>query len=277
MPYAAHGGDRSRCEQPALPRTLYGAWVSQPSSVRFLFISNHHNSNVDAKWPGNPAPSGTSVDAAAAARQGGSGAEAATHAAVGPSGGGTSEETAGGAAPPAKLEFVRVTKDVATGRKLPHGAAGAPRLKELGFKSVLNTLDPSEADFPEWEEGACRDAGLAYECIGCIDPATMLDLELLNRMIDAVDELPKPCLVHCERGTTSSIVVLCKTARDTGSNALQVYRWAGQLGVPQLASVAPLHKLIADYIKQVDAQRAQMAASAGCDADGRAPDSSAES
>lgn len=81
------------------------------------------------------------------------------------------------------------------------------------------------------EEFAAMDGGISYDQIQAAvptsanvisDPPRVLDLELLQQNIEALDQLPRPTLVTCRAGPRSSTVVYLYAGLKAGATADEV-------------------------------------------------------
>jgi uncharacterized protein (TIGR01244 family) len=75
-----------------------------------------------------------------------------------------------------------------------------------GFKSVLNLRSPSEEGFLSDEQQQAETGGLKY--VNLPVKADGLSDELADQILQKIDELPKPALVHCKSGIRSGAMAL---------------------------------------------------------------------
>lgn len=79
-----------------------------------------------------------------------------------------------------------------------------------GFKSVLNLQSPDEESFVSDEQQQAENAGLTYVNVP-VKPDTISD-ELADRVLQQIDQLPKPALIHCKSGMRSGAMTLMYVA-----------------------------------------------------------------
>ncbi|NJN86290.1 MAG: hypothetical protein HC881_08210 [Leptolyngbyaceae cyanobacterium SL_7_1] len=88
------------------------------------------------------------------------------------------------------------------------------QLVEAGYRSVVNLRSVNEIGFLRDEQQKIERLGLHYA--HCPIPAETLSLEDLLPVIQQLDALPKPMLVHCDSGIRSSINRANATFNPTG-------------------------------------------------------------
>jgi uncharacterized protein (TIGR01244 family) len=86
-----------------------------------------------------------------------------------------------------------------------------------GYKSVLNLRSPQEEGFLEDEQQQAEAAGLDYVNIP-VSPDNMSE-ELADKVLQQIDELPKPLLTHCKAGLRSGAFSLMYIATKEGMSA----------------------------------------------------------
>ncbi len=86
-----------------------------------------------------------------------------------------------------------------------------------GFKSVLNLRSPEEEGFMNDEQQQTEKAGLQYVNIP-VKPNDMSD-ELADQVLQGIDQLPKPALIHCKSGMRSGAMSLMYVAIQQGMTA----------------------------------------------------------
>lgn len=103
------------------------------------------------------------------------------------------------------------------------------QLAEEGYRSVVNLRSSDESGFLDGEQKKIECSGLRYINI----PIQADDLNLNNvfSVIQELDQLPKPMLVHCDNGIRSSIVVLMQIAIGQGIRAEDALQKVAELGV----------------------------------------------
>jgi uncharacterized protein (TIGR01244 family) len=113
-------------------------------------------------------------------------------------------------------------------------AMGQPTVEQLqqaakeGFKSVLNLRSPQEEGFVSDEQQQAEAAGLKYVNLP-VKPDGMND-ELTDRVLEEIDRLPKPALIHCKSGMRSGAMTLMYVATDRGMTAAQALGMGKQNG-----------------------------------------------
>lgn len=98
-----------------------------------------------------------------------------------------------------------------------------------GFKSVLNLRSPNEEGFLINEQQQVEALGLYYLNVP-------LKLEVINDQVAAqvlqkIDELTKPALVHCNNAIRAAAMVLMHIATQQGVSLSQAFKQAEQLGL----------------------------------------------
>ncbi|MGL5192116.1 MAG: beta-lactamase hydrolase domain-containing protein [Chroococcales cyanobacterium] len=88
-----------------------------------------------------------------------------------------------------------------------------------GFKSILNLRSPQEEGFSREEQQQAESAGLHYVNIP-VKPDAMDD-QLADRVLQEIDQLPKPALIHCKSGMRSGALTLMYIATHEGMSAEQ--------------------------------------------------------
>lgn len=88
-----------------------------------------------------------------------------------------------------------------------------------GFKSVLNLRSPEEEGFLSDEQQQTEATGLKYVNIP-VKPDAVSN-ELTDRILQEIDQLPKPALIHCKSGMRSGAMTLMYLAIQQGLSADQ--------------------------------------------------------
>lgn len=113
-------------------------------------------------------------------------------------------------------------------------AMGQVTLEELqqaaqkGFKSVLNLRSPNEEGFLPDEQQQAETAGLKYVNIP-VKPDDMSDA-LADQVLQEIDQLPKPALIHCKSGMRSGAMTLMYVATQQGMTAEEAMQKGKQMG-----------------------------------------------
>ncbi|MDY6781318.1 MAG: protein tyrosine phosphatase family protein [Cyanobacteriota bacterium] len=88
---------------------------------------------------------------------------------------------------------------------------------QAGFKSLLNLRAPQEEGFLSDEQQQAEAAGLKYVNLP-VKPDAIND-ELTERVLQEIDQLPKPVLIHCKSGMRSGAMTLMYIATQQGMTA----------------------------------------------------------
>lgn len=113
-------------------------------------------------------------------------------------------------------------------------AMGQPTTEQLqqaakeGFKSVLNLRSPQEEGFANDEQQQAEAAGLKYVNLP-VKLDGMSD-ELTDRVLQEIDRLPKPALIHCKSGMRSGAMTLMSVATKRGMTANEAIALSKQNG-----------------------------------------------
>jgi len=97
-----------------------------------------------------------------------------------------------------------------------------------GFKSVLNLRSPNEAGFLPEEQQQAENAGLQY--VNLPVNSDQLSDEVADQVLQKIDQLPKPTLIHCKSGMRSSAMALMYVATQQGMNADEAIAMGKQMG-----------------------------------------------
>lgn len=104
-----------------------------------------------------------------------------------------------------------------------------PQIAQEGFKSVLNLRSPDENGFLSSEQQQVEALGLSYVNIS-VKFETMND-EIITSVFGAINQLPKPALIHCDSAMRSAAIVLMYIAVRQGATLKQAFQQAEQLGL----------------------------------------------
>lgn len=110
-----------------------------------------------------------------------------------------------------------------------------PQIAREGFKSVLNLRSPDENGFLSSEQQQVETLGLSYVNIP-VKFETMND-EIITSVFNAINQLPKPVLVHCDSAMRSAAIVLMYFAVRQGATLKQAFQQAEQLGLFKILTV----------------------------------------
>lgn len=86
-----------------------------------------------------------------------------------------------------------------------------------GFKSVLNLRSPREEGFVSDEQQQAEAAGLQYVNLP-LKPDGMSNA-VADQILQQIDRLPKPALIHCKSGLRSGAMALMYVATQEGMSA----------------------------------------------------------
>lgn len=97
-----------------------------------------------------------------------------------------------------------------------------------GFKSVLNVRSPHEPGFVAEEPQQAAALGLDYSHAPLqVDEVT---IDQLTHILEELEQLPKPTLIHCAGGMRASAIALLSIATQEGLTAEQAIEKAHELG-----------------------------------------------
>ncbi|MBD2434953.1 MULTISPECIES: beta-lactamase hydrolase domain-containing protein [Fischerella] len=97
-----------------------------------------------------------------------------------------------------------------------------------GYKSVLNLRSPSEQGFISDEQQQAQALGLNYINIP-VKPNEISD-ELATEVLEQIDRLPKPALIHCASGMRAGLMAFMNVATRQGMTPEQVFEKAAEAG-----------------------------------------------
>lgn len=97
-----------------------------------------------------------------------------------------------------------------------------------GFKSILNLQSPQEEGFLNDEQQQAEATGLKYVNIPVKPDA--IDDRLADRVLQEIDRLPKPALIHCKSGMRSGAMTLMYVATQQGMTAKEAIALGKQNG-----------------------------------------------
>ncbi len=112
--------------------------------------------------------------------------------------------------------------------------AGQVRSEQLqqatqeGFKSVLNLRSPNEEGFLSEEQQQTEALGLQYVNIPVKVDA--LNEELTTQILQQIDQLPKPALIHCGTAMRAGAMALMNVATRQGLTPQQAFEQAHKIG-----------------------------------------------
>jgi uncharacterized protein (TIGR01244 family) len=112
------------------------------------------------------------------------------------------------------------------------GQISSKELNQLaigGFKSVLNLRSPDENGFFHDEKQEAQIVGLEYTNIPLSSKEP--NQELTAQVIQAIENLPKPILIHCAGGARAGGIALIAEAIQGGLTYEQIAQKANELGI----------------------------------------------
>ncbi|MBE9057624.1 beta-lactamase hydrolase domain-containing protein [Sphaerospermopsis sp. LEGE 08334] len=112
------------------------------------------------------------------------------------------------------------------------GQISSKELQQLaveGFKSVLNLRSPDENGFFHDEKQEAQIVGLEYTNIPLNSQAP--NPKLTAQAIQAVENLPKPILIHCAGGARAGGIALIAEAIQAGLTYEEIAQKANELGI----------------------------------------------
>lgn len=116
-----------------------------------------------------------------------------------------------------------------------------------GFKSVLNLRSPTEQNFPDHEQQQAEALGLTYANTPLnVNEAT---IDQLAHILEELEQLPKPTLIHCAGGMRASAIALLSIAQQENLTAEQAIERARELGYDYDTN-PKLKQFFEDYITQ---------------------------
>lgn len=98
-----------------------------------------------------------------------------------------------------------------------------------GFKSVLNLRSQSEETFWSDEQQQVEALGLHYFHIPVVKVDELTE-ELTTEVLQKIDEIPKPALIHCAAAIRAGVMALMYVATRQGMTPEQAFERAGQIG-----------------------------------------------
>lgn len=104
-----------------------------------------------------------------------------------------------------------------------------PELAEAGFQTVVNLRSPYEAGFMVNEQEAAEQAGLRY--VNLPMTADTIDAAALSYLLQQLNELPRPILIHCDLSLRSAAIALAHIATRQGISLEQTLEQSRRLGL----------------------------------------------
>jgi uncharacterized protein (TIGR01244 family) len=99
---------------------------------------------------------------------------------------------------------------------------------QAGFKSILNLRSPSEEGYWSEEQQQVESLGLRYLNL----PVKVEELtdELTTQILQQIDQLPKPALIHCGVSMRAGAMALMNVATRQGMTPQQAFELAQTIG-----------------------------------------------
>lgn len=104
-----------------------------------------------------------------------------------------------------------------------------PQITQQGYKSVVNLRSPDEEGFLSNEQQEIEALGLYY--INVPIKVEGINDEVAAQVLQKLDELSKPALVHCNNSMRSAAIALMHIATHQGVSLGQAFTQAEQLGL----------------------------------------------
>jgi uncharacterized protein (TIGR01244 family) len=99
-----------------------------------------------------------------------------------------------------------------------------------GFQSVLNLRSPAEPGVLLDEQQQAETTGLQYANVPISN--SEISEENVNAALTAIDQLPKPILVHCGAGARAGAIALIAAAKAEGLSLDQLLEKVQAIGIP---------------------------------------------
>lgn len=103
------------------------------------------------------------------------------------------------------------------------------QIAQEGFKSVLNLRSPDEEGFLINEQQQAEALGLYY--INVPVKLETINHEVAAQVLQKIDQLTKPALVHCNNAIRAAAMVLMHIATQQGASLSQAFKQAERLGL----------------------------------------------
>ncbi|MCG6136545.1 MAG: sulfur transferase domain-containing protein [Nostoc sp. LLA-1] len=100
---------------------------------------------------------------------------------------------------------------------------------QAGFKSVLNLRSPDEEGFVNDEPKQAKASGLDYANVPISSKEA--NPQVIEQVIQEIENLPQPILVHCAGGGRATAIALIATATNEGWNNEQIKAKAQELNL----------------------------------------------
>jgi uncharacterized protein (TIGR01244 family) len=103
------------------------------------------------------------------------------------------------------------------------------QIYQQGFKSVINLRSPDEEGFLNNEQQHVEALGLNY--INMPIKVEAMTAEIAGQVLNKIDELSKPALVHCNNSMRSAAIVLMHISTQQGVSLSQAFKQAEKIGL----------------------------------------------
>lgn len=104
-----------------------------------------------------------------------------------------------------------------------------PVLVQEGYRSLLNLRSPLEEGFWQDEQTKAELLGLCYVNLP-INPEAIDDVTAL-KVLQQINDLPKPTLVHCDSAVRAAAIALMHIATRQGATLDRAFKQVRQLGL----------------------------------------------
>jgi len=121
-------------------------------------------------------------------------------------------------------------------------------IPQLGFKSVMNLRSPAENGFLPEEKQQLEALGIPYT----LTPVTLPSLNetLITQVVNLIDNLPKPALIHCGSALRAGYMVILYQATKEKMTLDAAKQYSLELGF-DFESKAPLKQPFENYLNKI--------------------------
>ncbi len=103
------------------------------------------------------------------------------------------------------------------------------QIAQDGFKSILNLRSPAELGFLPDEQPKAELLGIDY--VNLPFEAELITDQTATHVLQQINQLPKPVLVHCDNAVRAAAIALMHIATRQGATLEQAFKQANQLGL----------------------------------------------
>lgn len=114
-----------------------------------------------------------------------------------------------------------------------------------GFKSVLNLRSPDEEGFLTEEQQQAEEVGLHYVNVP-VQVSSISD-ESTTEVLEQIDKLPKPALIHCGSAMRAGAMALMNVATRNGLTPEQAFAKAHEIGF-DCSAYPQMKEFFAQYV-----------------------------